>query len=166
MARRPRKSDATLGIPARSGKDRAAPRPEDTPPEAWEGGLFAQSRKNVILVYILLLASFLIGVSLLLAGALAFYNRRGSPAALETHYLYQIRTVVLSIVYSVAVLAIYVAGVGMYRAIEAPGGIAGVSLLTVLLAIGLSVWLVWRCVKGWRLAVERKPVADPLSLTV
>jgi uncharacterized membrane protein len=82
------------------------------------------------IVYILYLVSLLVGVTAIIGVIMAYVNRAGAPAWIETHYRLQIRTFWIGLLYAV------------------------ISLVTVFLFIGALfglftlVWWIVRCAKG------------------
>lgn len=99
---------------------------------------------NAKLVYVLYLASALIGLTVLVGLVIAYINRgqaRGTWA--ESHYTYQIRTFWIGVVYSLVSFLLMFLGIGF------------------LLILAVIVWAIVRCVKGLQWAVAGEPVPDP-----
>jgi uncharacterized membrane protein len=104
---------------------------------------------NVKLVYILYLASFVIGISVLVGLVVAYMNRPGARGSwVESHYTYQIRTVWIGLLYALLSTILMVVGVGF------------------LLLLVIAVWGIVRCVRGLQWAARGMPVPDPESWTV
>jgi uncharacterized membrane protein len=104
---------------------------------------------NVKLVYVLYLASVLVGLTVLIGLVMAYVNRpqvRGTWV--ESHYTYQIRTFWIGLVYSLACVLLMVVGVGF------------------LLIIAVAVWAIVRCIKGLQWVAAGQPVPDPQSWIV
>jgi uncharacterized membrane protein len=112
------------------------------PPTAQQ---IASSESNARIVYILYLASLLVGITALIGVVMAYVNRGGAPAGLDTHYRFLIRTFWIGLLY---------------------GAIGGVLLAVFVGAFVLLfalVWFVIRCVKGLKLLADRQPVPDPAT---
>jgi uncharacterized membrane protein len=120
-------------------------------PESSEDAIsryFAPGGDNVKLVYILYLASVVVGLTVLIGLVIAYMNRgevAGSWA--ESHYTYQIRTFWIGVLYSVISAVLMVVGVGF------------------LLLIVVAVWAIIRCARGLQWAGAEKPVPNPQSWT-
>jgi uncharacterized membrane protein len=104
---------------------------------------------NVKLVYILYLASVLVGVTALVGLVLAYINRpQASGSWTESHYTYQIRTFWIGLLYvliSVILMAV---------------------LIGFFLILAVLVWAVLRCVKGLQWAAAGTPVPNPQTWMV
>ena len=97
---------------------------------------------NVKLVYALYLASFVVGVTMLVGLVLAYINRgQASGTWMESHYTYQIRTFWIGILYSCISFVLMVVLIGF------------------LLIIVVAVWSIARCVRG--LIGRRKASPSP-----
>ncbi len=104
---------------------------------------------NVKLVYVLYLASALIGVTVLVGLVMAYINRRQVQGMwTETHYTYQIRTFWIGLLYSLVSVTLMLVGVGF------------------LLIIAVMIWAIFRCVRGLQWAAAGDPVPDPQSWIV
>ncbi|MFC2992477.1 DUF4870 family protein [Halomonas tibetensis] len=91
-----------------------------------------------MVVYALYLLSFVVGFSSVIGVVIAYVYRGKGPAWLDEHYRYQIRTFWIGLLYAtIASLLVLVA--------------IGVPLL-----IALAVWLIVRCVKGFRSLQEKR----------
>lgn len=97
------------------------------------------------IIYVLYLASLLLGVTALVAVVMAYVYAPSAPDALRTHYRFLIRTFWIGILYSAIGLVLSFLVIGF-----------GVLLFVV-------VWLIIRCVKGLKLLGERRPVPDPAT---
>mgnify|MGYP006945316752 FL=1 len=85
-----------------------------------------------MVVYALYLASFVVGFTSVIGVVIAYVYRGKGPEWLDEHYRYQIRTFWIGLLYaSVATLLTVV-------------------LIGIPLLIALAVWLIVRCVKGFR----------------
>jgi len=104
---------------------------------------------NVKLVYLLYLASALIGVTVLIGLVVAYINRpQVSGSWAETHYTYQIRTFWIGLLYSAISSLLIIVGIG------------------ILLIVVVAIWAIVRCIKGLMWAAEGKPVPNPESWIV
>jgi uncharacterized membrane protein len=91
-----------------------------------------------MVVYALYLASFVVGFTSVIGVVIAYVYRGRGPAWLDEHYRYQIRTFWIGLLYAtIASLLVLVA--------------IGIPLL-----IALAVWLIVRCVKGFRGLQEKR----------
>ncbi|MFO8044263.1 MAG: hypothetical protein R6U30_00135 [Halomonas sp.] len=91
-----------------------------------------------MVVYALYLISFVVGFTSVIGVVIAYVYRGKGPAWLDEHYRYQIRTFWIGLLYAtIATLLVLVA--------------IGVPLL-----IALAVWLIVRCVKGFRSLQEKR----------
>ncbi|ATJ83546.1 DUF4870 family protein [Halomonas beimenensis] len=91
-----------------------------------------------MVVYALYLASFVVGFTSLVGVVIAYVYRGKGPAWLDEHYRYQIRTFWIGLLY---------------------GAVAGLLTLIVIgfpLLIALAVWLIIRCVKGFKGLQEKR----------
>ena len=110
---------------------------------------FAPGGDNVKLVYVLYLASVIVGLTALIGLVIAYMNR-GQVAGnwTESHYTYQIRTFWIGLLYSLISVVLMIVGVGF------------------LLMIVVAIWAIVRCARGIQWAGAEKPVPDPLTWTI
>ena len=108
-------------------------------------GPFAASESNVRLIYILYLASLLVGVTAIVGVVMAYVNHGSAPEGLRTHYRFLIRTFWIGILYAAGGLVLTAVFVGF-----------------AVLCFTL-VWLIVRCVKGLKLLGEGQPIPDPTT---
>jgi uncharacterized membrane protein len=95
------------------------------------------------LVYILYFISVFIGITAI-AGVIVAYLKRGdAPATAVSHYTFQIRTFWIALLFGVISALTLVIGIGF------------------LLGLAVLVWYLIRMIKGFMLALDGKPVADP-----
>lgn len=91
-----------------------------------------------MVVYALYLISFVVGFTSVIGVVIAYVYRGKGPAWLDEHYRFQIRTFWIGLLYAtIATLLVLVA--------------IGIPLL-----IALAVWLIVRCVKGFRSLQEKR----------
>lgn len=91
-----------------------------------------------MVIYALYLASFILGFTLIIGVVIAYVYKGKGPEWLDEHYRYQIRTFWIGLVYGVIF-----------------------SLLTLILIgfpllLALAVWLIIRCVKGFKGLQEKR----------
>ena len=91
-----------------------------------------------MVVYALYLASFVVGFTGIIGVVIAYVYRGKGPTWLDEHYRYQIRTFWIGLVYALVA-----------------------SLLTLVvigfpLLIALAVWMIIRCVKGFKGLQEKR----------
>lgn len=94
-----------------------------------------------LVVYALMLAGFVVGFTPLIGVVIAYVYRGKGPAWLDEHYRYQIRTFWIGLLYGLIVTVLSMIGIGL------------------ILMIALAVWLIVRCVKGFR-GVQEKRAPD------
>ncbi|GHC29652.1 membrane protein [Kushneria pakistanensis] len=93
--------------------------------------------------YALYLASILTGITALAGLVIAYIYRRRSAPWLAAHYTFLIRTFWIGLFYMVLATALSILGIGL------------------LLYPLITVWLIVRCVRGWR-ELERRGTPTPL----
>ncbi len=100
---------------------------------------------NVQVIYILYLASLVIGISVLVGIVLAYINRGKAGGFVETHYTWLIRTFWIGLLYAL------------------------ISAVLMLLAIGfvlmfaVAVWFIVRCIIGLQALSRNEPIKNPES---
>ena len=105
--------------------------------------LSEENPDTVQLVYILYLASLLLGITALVGVVLAYMNKGDAPEWLKTHYVYLIHTFWKGLLYSVIAMILVAVLIGL-----------------ILVPLVL-VWWVVRCVKGLKLLGKKEPIPDP-----
>lgn len=95
-----------------------------------------------MVIYGLYLASLVAGLTSLVGVVIAYVYRGKGPAWLDEHYRYQIRTFWIGLVYGTICLILSLIGIG------------------VLLLIALAIWLIVRCVKGFKGLQEKRAPAN------
>lgn len=91
----------------------------------------AQDSSNVKLIYILYLASIVVGITSIIGVILAYVNKNGDTGVLNNHYRYQIRTFWIGMLYcAIGTVLIAAAGLGF------------------LLLLATLIWFIVRCAKG------------------
>ncbi|MBB3332628.1 putative membrane protein [Halomonas campaniensis] len=91
-----------------------------------------------MVVYALYLASFVVGFTSVIGVVIAYVYRGKGPAWLDEHYRYQIRTFWIGLLYATLASILVLVAIG------------------IPLLIALAVWLIVRCVKGFRGLQEKR----------
>ncbi|CAA6604839.1 putative membrane protein [Rhodospirillaceae bacterium LM-1] len=102
-----------------------------------------QEGKTANLIYILYLASLLVGITGLVGLVMAYVNRAGAPEWVQTHYRFQIRTFWISVLMAVIGVMTMMIGVGF------------------LILLFMMVWMVVRCVKGMKFVAQGQAHPNP-----
>ncbi len=110
--------------------------PSTQPPMATQP---APSTTTAVIVYVLYLASLLVGVTAIVGLVVAYVNVGDAPEPLANHYRFQIRTFWIGFLYAVVGLLLVVVVVGW------------------ALLVFEAVWLIVRCVKGLKHLDRREP---------
>lgn len=101
---------------------------------------------NVKLIYVLYLASVLVGLTILVGLVMAYINRgQAAGSWTDSHYTYLIRTFWIGLLYSALCALLMIVGIGF------------------LLIFAVLIWGVVRCVKGLQWAAAGQPVPRPES---
>ena len=116
-----------------------APEPRQT--DRW----LEPGKTNLQVIYVLYLASFVIGISGIVRIVLAHLNRGKSEAWLESHYTWAIRTFWLGL------LGALVSGLLMFV------------LIGMLLMPLVALWVIIRTIVGLQKLGRNEPIADPQS---
>lgn len=95
-----------------------------------------------MVVYALYLASMIVGLTALVGIVIAYVYRGKGPEWLDEHYRYQIRTFWIGMLYGLVCVVLALIGIGF------------------LLLIVLAVWLIVRCVKGFKGLQEKQAPAN------
>ena len=104
---------------------------------------------NVKLIYVLYLASVLVGITILIGLVMAYINRgQAAGSWAESHYTYLIRTFWIGLVYSLVSVVLMIVGIGF------------------LLIFAVLIWGIVRCVKGLQWAAVAQAVPRPESWIV
>jgi uncharacterized membrane protein len=105
-------------------------------------------KTNVQVIYVLYLASVIVGLTALVGIILAYMNRGKAGGWVETHYTYAIRTFWIGLLYGFISMLLMVVGIGF------------------LLVFAVAIWAVVRCVVGLQAAGRNEPVKNPESWTI
>jgi uncharacterized membrane protein len=99
--------------------------------------------RNLTIIYVLYLFTFLVGVSALIGVVMAYVNKGTAPEWAETHYRYQIRTFWISLLYLLV------------------GGLLVIAAVGFVVLLFWAVWFVVRCVKGLKQVQLGAPMPNP-----
>ena len=97
------------------------------------------------LIYILYLASVLLGITAVIGLIMAYLNKASAPEWLKTHYEYLINTFWKGLIYMLI------------------SAILTVVMIGFLTALGTVIWWIIRCIKGLQLLNKKQPVPDTAS---
>ena len=102
-------------------------------------------KTNIQVIYILYLASFVVGITGLVGIVMAYINRGKSAPWIETHYTWAIRTFWIGLLYSLIAALLMIVAVGF------------------VLMFAVAVWVIVRVVIGLQKAGRNEPIANPDS---
>jgi uncharacterized membrane protein len=97
---------------------------------------------NANLIYILYLASFVVGITSLIGVVMAYVYKDQAPAWVQSHYRYQIRTFWIGALYGLI------------------GFITAFIFVGFFILLATVVWYVVRCVKGMQRVAAGLPVEN------
>jgi len=100
---------------------------------------------NMMAVYNLYLAGFVIGITPLVGVVMAYINRGKAEAWVETHYTWAIRTFWIGLLYSLIAVVLTILLIGF------------------ILFIAVAVWFIVRIVLGMQALNRNEPVRKPQS---
>jgi uncharacterized membrane protein len=100
---------------------------------------------NMMAVYILYLAGFVIGITPLVGVVMAYINRGKAEAWVETHYTWAIRTFGFGLFYSLFAVVLKIL------------------LIVLILFIAVAVWFIVRVVLGMQALNRNEPIRKPQS---
>jgi uncharacterized membrane protein len=100
---------------------------------------------NVMVIYILYLASFVVGVTGLIGLVFAYLNRGKAGGYIETHYTWLIRTFWIGLLYALISLVLMMLVIG------------------VVLMFAVAVWFIVRCIIGLQALGRNEPIKNPES---
>jgi uncharacterized membrane protein len=115
----------------------AVPPPPPAPaPQPQPEGQRPKGTTSATIVYVLYLASLLVGITALVGLVMAYVNVGDAPEPLKSHYRFQIRTFWIGLLYGLVGLVLALAVIGAF------------------VFLFVAVWLIVRCVKGLK-ALDR-----------
>lgn len=97
------------------------------------------------IVYILYLASLVIGITGIIGLVMAYIKRGEAPEWLQSHYQWQIRTFWLGLLYTVI------------------GALTAFILIGYLILLCNLIWFIIRCVKDLSALEKQQPLSKPTS---
>src|SRR5690606_19935897 len=100
---------------------------------------------NVQVIYVLYIASFVIGVTAIVGIVISYLNRGKAGGWIETHYTWAIRTFCIGLLGGFVSLLLMIVGIGF------------------LLALAVAIWVIVRCVVGLQAVSRGEPVRNPES---
>ncbi|MDG4882551.1 DUF4870 domain-containing protein [Mesorhizobium sp. WSM4884] len=100
---------------------------------------------NALVIYILYLASFVIGVTGIVGIVLAYINRGKAGGFVESHYTFLIRTFWIGLLYALISVVLMMLVIGF------------------LLMFAVAVWFIARCILGIQALQRGEPVKNPQS---
>ena len=115
------------------------------PAVAKSADLQDNAKKTALIVYALYLASFIVGITLLVGVVVAYIYRKDSDDWLASHYRFQIRTFWMFVLFSVI------------------GGMSTIVFVGWFVLVFAAVWLIVRCVIGVKRLGERQSIENPAS---
>ena len=115
------------------------------PAVAKSADLQDNAKKTALIVYALYLASFIVGITLLVGVVVAYIYRKDADDWLASHYRFQIRTFWMFVLFSVI------------------GGMSTIVFVGWFVLVFAAVWLIVRCVIGVKRLGERQSIENPAS---
>lgn len=100
---------------------------------------------NMQVIYVLYLAGFVIGITVLIGLVMAYVNRGKAGGWVETHYTWAIRTFWIALLGGFVSLLLMLVAIGF------------------LLALAVAVWVIVRCVIGLQAVSRGEPIKNPES---
>lgn len=119
--------------------------PDQAPEQRQTDRWLEPGKANLQVIYILYLASFVIGITGIVGIVLAHLNRGKSEAWLESHYTWAIRTFWLGL------LGVFISALLM---------IVMIGMLTMILVV---IWVIVRTIVGLQKLGRNEPIANPQS---
>lgn len=96
------------------------------------------------IIYVLYLVSFFLGITSIVGLIMAYVNK-GDGNYLDSHYQFQIRTFWIGLLYSFIGVLLLSISIG------------------VIVLLFTAIWLIVRCVKGFKYLGKQEPMPDPTS---
>ncbi len=123
------------------------PQATPNPPHQTDGWL-EPGPSNMMVVYILYLAGFVIGITPLIGVVVAYINRGKAEPWVETHYTWAIRTFWIGLLYSVVAAILMIVLIGF------------------IVFIAVAVWFIVRVVLGMQALNRNEPIRNPGSWVI
>jgi uncharacterized membrane protein len=108
-------------------------------------GWLEPGQTNVQLIYILFLASLVIGVTGIVGIVLAYINRGKAGGFVGSHYTFLIRTFWIGLLYALISVVLMMLAIGF------------------LLMFAVAVWFIARCILGLQALQRGEPIRNPDS---
>jgi len=118
--------------------------PQQSPPRQTDRWL-EPGQTNAQVIYILYLASLVVGVTMIVGVVLAYINRRKTGGFVESHYTFLIRTFWIGLLYGLISVVLFFVFIG------------------VLLMFVVLVWFIARCVLGLQALLRGEAIKNPES---
>ena len=118
--------------------------PQQSPPRQTDRWL-EPGQSNAQVIYILYLASLVVGVTMIVGVVLAYINRGKTGGFVESHYTFLIRTFWIGLLYGLISVVLFFVFIG------------------VLLMFVVLVWFIARCVLGLQALQRGEAVKKPES---
>lgn len=96
------------------------------------------------IIYVLYLANFILPFTSLIGVIMAYVNK-GDGNFLDSHYQFQIRTFWIGLLYAVVGILLTAVFIGW------------------LILLFYAIWIIVRCVKGFKYLGKQEPMPDPTS---
>jgi uncharacterized membrane protein len=109
------------------------------------GMMDAKAAGSCNLVYILYLVALIVGITALIGLVIAYLNRNEAPAAIQTHYQFQIRTFWIGLLFGVI------------------GALTSVIIIGWFILLATVIWWIVRCVKGMQYLGRRQAYPNPTT---
>ncbi len=119
--------------------------PDQAPEQRQTDRWLEPGKTNLQVIYVLYLASFVIGITGIVGIVLAHINRGKSEAWLESHYTWAIRTFWLGLLGALA------------------SGVLMIVMIGMLLMPLVALWVIIRTIVGLQKLGRNEPIADPRS---
>ncbi|TGP48421.1 hypothetical protein EN873_34635 [bacterium M00.F.Ca.ET.230.01.1.1] len=100
---------------------------------------------NALVIYILYLASLVIGITGIVGIVLAYINRGKAGGFVESHYTFLIRTFWIGLLYALISVVLMMLVIGF------------------VLMLAVAVWFIARCILGIQALQRGEPVKNPQS---
>jgi len=118
--------------------------PQQSPPRQTDRWL-EPGQTNAQVIYILYLASLVVGVTMIVGVVLAYINRGKTGGFVESHYTFLIRTFWIGLLYGLISVVLFFVFIG------------------VLLMFVVLVWFIARCVLGLQALLRGEAIKNPES---
>jgi len=98
-----------------------------------------------MIIYALYLANFVIPFAAIIGVIMAYVNKGDENDFLQSHYQFQIRTFWIGLLYFII------------------GSLLTLILIGWLILLFYAIWLIIRCVKGFKYLNDQQPIPNPTS---